>query len=165
MIERWKSAFTGFVKAHLRWVILSLALVVLLAGLLIPLIRKNLAFDRIPLEDTVRITLVRYTGEPFSSPVDWIRQSEDQGKNDGFVTFLREGSPRVFTGGETGSDVLFFHLNDGEVLPAFVDEGQLGFQYGRLWVKVEDWNDFYDAMSLVELVNVKDLEAGEELEQ
>lgn len=164
MREYWKK-FKEIFKKHYIWILPALTALLLFVAVGIPFISNKLAFDGMLLESSGRITLVRYAGEPFQSSVDWIRESEDQQANQNFVKLIREGKAYLYKEGQPGSDVLFFHLDDGSVLTAFVDTGRLGLQYGKVWVEVEDWSAFYDSMTQVELVDVKDLEEESEQEQ
>lgn len=164
MAERMDKA-KSWIKCHYKWLVPVLVALALIIGLVVPLVRNNLAFDKLPLEKTVYITLVHYVEEPYRSSVDRVRRSTDPKVNEEFLERIRQGKKPLYEKGEAGREILFFHLDNGEVLPAYVDDNQLGFQYGGLWVVLEDFSDFTDAMEEVELVEVKDLVPEENTEE
>jgi hypothetical protein len=155
-LKDWK-AIDGRVllKKYMYWVFPLVALLVL-AVVLFPVWQRAQTFRKLPLEDTVRITKVRYVQEPFHSSVDGMWVSKGEEVNALLVAQLRQGRRPWFEKGTMGQEVVFFHLKNGEVLPAYVDGQRLGFEYGHIWVDVAEIQSFYDAMDIVELVEVKD---------
>lgn len=153
--EMWIVA-KAFILRRWKFIVPAVLLFVVLLTVAIPLIRNQMAFQRLPLEDVQKVSLVQYLGDPFSSSVEWMKQTEEEEVLRSLIQKIREGEHSPYEQGTTGRQVLFFHLKDGSTVPGFLDGNKVGFEYGALWVETDGLDPFLEGMTEVPLVEIRD---------
>ncbi len=141
-----------------RWKLILAAIALLAAGVIFhPMITSRMAFNSLDIENTIKITYVKYAGEAFVSSIEEQKVLEDENKVRDFAEAISKGKMPYGINGEPGSRVVFFHMENGDRISAFIDGDNLGFNYGDLWVETGDLSDRFDIMENQDLVKIKDL--------
>ena len=156
MINEMWIAVKAFFLRHWKFIVPAVLVFVVLLTVAIPLIRNQLAFQRLPLEDVQKVSLVQYLGEPFSSSVEWMKQTEEEEALRSLILKIREGKHSPYEEGTAGQQVLFFYLKDGSTMPGFLDGNKVGFQYGALWVETDGLKPLLEQLTEVSLVEIRD---------
>jgi hypothetical protein len=144
-------------KTKKRQIAACAAAILTICAFTFPIITRHMAFKNLGIENAVKITYVQYVGEAFASSVKVQRTLEDEGAVKEFTETVSQGKIPYAQKGKAENSVVFFHMENGDRISAFVDGANLGFNYGKLWIKTGDLSDRFDIMEEQDLVKIKDL--------
>ena len=146
-----------------KYIVIAFVFAIILVAIsihMIPRLYTQKKLSDLRLEDVLKIVYVEYEGKPLSSPVKskkYCILDEDDQLVRTFLKLYKDGDINVAEPAEESSSMLFFYLEDGAVVNAYVAGDVLGFQYGKYWIKVDGVDSIISSMETLEHMSVEKL--------
>lgn len=126
-------------------VIFVSAVSLFLLAVLVPFGVQQIRLDRLDIsgKEIVSAELIVYAGDAFSSNIVAGKVITDSEVIDNIYSQLNMKKISLYNP-TASSTVLFITFADGSVMDCFVNGDNIGFDYGRVWVKVDGFGNIVD---------------------